>query len=73
MAKNEETHYFFNAFMQYYILPWKTMLHSRDSPRHLVCDTGLYLEQNDKVSLLLQFVVSISVNTLDYNSNYGAP
>ena len=24
------------------------MFHSRDSPRLLVCDTGLYLEQNDK-------------------------
>ena len=23
------------------------MFHSRDSPRLLVCDTGLYLEQND--------------------------
>ena len=23
------------------------MFHSRDSPRLLVCDTGLYMEQND--------------------------
>ena len=23
------------------------MFHSRDSPRLLVCDTGLYLEEND--------------------------
>ena len=38
---------FKNTFTWYYILPWKTMFHSRDSPRLLVCDTGLYLEQND--------------------------
>ena len=42
------------------------MFYSRDSPRLLVCDTGLYLEEYDIVSLLLQFVVGISVNTLDY-------
>ena len=39
--------FFLNAFTRYYIVPWKTMFHSRDSPRLLVCDTGLYLEQND--------------------------
>ena len=38
---------FQKAFRQYHILPWKTMFHSRDSPRLLVCDTGLYLEEND--------------------------
>ena len=48
VAKNEEKHSFFlNAFRWYHILPWKTMFHSRDSPRLLVCDTGLYMEQND--------------------------
>ena len=38
---------FENAFTQYHILLWKTMFHSRDSPRLLVCDTELYWEQND--------------------------
>ena len=33
--------------MRDHILPWQTMFHSWDSPRLLVCDTGLYLEQND--------------------------
>ena len=27
-------------------LLWKTMFHSRDSPRLLVCDTGLYWDEN---------------------------
>ena len=27
------------------MLPWKDMFHSRDSPRLLVYDTGLYLEE----------------------------
>ena len=39
--------FFKNASKRYYIMPWKTMFHSRDSPRLLVCDEGLYLEQND--------------------------
>ena len=38
---------FLKASMRDHILPWKTMFHSWDSPRLLVCDTGLYLEQND--------------------------
>ena len=38
--------FFLNAFTRYYIPPWKSMFHSRDSPRLLVCDTGFYLEQN---------------------------
>ena len=37
---------FQNDFTRYCILPCKTMFHSRDSPRLLVCDTELYLEQN---------------------------
>ena len=47
------------------------MFHSRDSPRLLVCDAGVYLEQNDKnnVSLLLQFVVGSGINTLDYSNS----
>ena len=39
--------FFKNAFKRYCILPRKTMFHSRDSPRLLICDTELYLEQND--------------------------
>ena len=47
-SQNEQIHnFFFKAFMRDHILPWKTMFHSWDSPRLLVCDTGLYLEQND--------------------------
>ena len=38
---------FLKALTRDHILPWKTMFHSWDSPRLLVCDTGLYLEQND--------------------------
>ena len=38
---------FLNAFTRDHVLPCKTMFHSWDSPRLLVCDTGLYLEQND--------------------------
>ena len=54
------------------------MFHSRDSPRLLVCDTGLYLEQNDigfitvaicggyisKYPKLFVYAVSIGVITL---------
>ena len=39
--------FFLKAFTRDHILPWKTMFHSWDSPRLLVCDTGLYLKQND--------------------------
>ena len=38
---------FKNDLTRYHILPWKTMFHYRDSPRLLVYDTELYLEQND--------------------------
>ena len=38
---------FLKAFTRDHILPWKTMFHSWDFPRLLVCDTGLYLEHND--------------------------
>ena len=43
----ENSFIFKNDFTRYHILPWKTMFHSQDSLRLLVCDTGLYLKQND--------------------------
>ena len=39
--------YFLKCFHAVLYTALKTMFHSRDSPRLLVCDTGLYSEQND--------------------------
>ena len=47
MAKDEEIHSFFKKLSGGIIYCHeKNMFHSRDSPRLLVCDTGLYLEEN---------------------------
>ena len=46
-SQNEQIHNFFKSFHVRSYIALKTMFHSWDSPILLVCDTGLYLEQND--------------------------
>ena len=45
--KNVEIHSFLKCFHAVLYIALKPMFHSRDSPRLLVCDAGVYLEQND--------------------------
>ena len=39
--------HFLKSFQTVSYIARKTMFHARDSPRLLVCDTGLYLEEDD--------------------------